>query len=119
MTHCLDGYQKALFHARQRNYECSRQAFETYLQKSPHHCKAWISFAQMERQTNRARCSYVLRKGLRENPDSACILQALGLYELKRKNYKLSKDLLLKSVQIDPAMAAVLRWKQVRDMPYS
>ena len=59
-----------------------RRAFEGLLTRQPSMCKAWVSYAQMEKRSHVGRgeerwqrCRSVLQRGLAANPTSACLVQ--------------------------------------------
>lgn len=87
-------------------------------------CKAWVSYAQMEKRCARApdsgctdrwaRCRQVLQRGLTANPSSSCLIQAWGLMELQRGNWLAAVMLLERSAMLDVACQPVLKWHVVQ-----
>ncbi|KIZ02203.1 hypothetical protein MNEG_5750 [Monoraphidium neglectum] len=84
-------YEAALELSRQQQHGAAREAFEELLRAHPNMCKAWVSYAQMEKRIGRLGdpqrlhiARFVLQRGLSSNPDSACLAQAWGLLELQR-----------------------------------
>lgn len=115
-----DMYEHALELSRQEKYDQAREAFERLLQQHPSFCKAWVSYAQMERRMSRiadplrlAVARQILQRGLSTNPDSGCLAQAWGLMELQKGNFWAAVRLLERSVVMDPFLTPVLRWKPV------
>eukprot|EP00775_Hariotina_reticulata_P002867 gene2867-3159_t len=113
-------YEHALELSRQEQYEEARAVFEDLLRQYPSMCKAWVSYAQMERRLGRIADPFhfhmarqILQKGLQLNPDSGCLAQAWGLLELQKGNLWAAIRLLERSVDMDPVLAPVLRWKPV------
>lgn len=113
-------YSLALHLARGENYQGARDAFEVLLLQYPHMCKAWVSYAQVERRLGRISdpnrfeaARQVLQRGLQLNPGSACLAQAWGLMELQRGNWWAAVRLLERCVVMDPANSPVLRWHPV------
>eukprot|EP00878_Enallax_costatus_P037281 GHUV01042099.1.p1 GENE.GHUV01042099.1~~GHUV01042099.1.p1 ORF type:complete len:195 (+),score=66.28 GHUV01042099.1:33-617(+) len=75
---------------------------------------------QMERRLGRTHdplrfhvARHILQKGLQMNPDSGCLAQAWGLMELQRGNVWAAVRLLERSVDMDPFLKPVLKWKPV------
>eukprot|EP00878_Enallax_costatus_P002901 GHUV01003095.1.p1 GENE.GHUV01003095.1~~GHUV01003095.1.p1 ORF type:complete len:243 (+),score=73.17 GHUV01003095.1:136-864(+) len=115
-----DLYEYALELARQEKYDQARTAFEALLEQQPNMCKVWVSYAQMERRLGRTHdplrfhvARHILQKGLQMNPDSGCLAQAWGLMELQRGNVWAAVRLLERSVDMDPFLKPVLKWKPV------
>lgn len=115
-----DMYERALELSRQEKYDQARVAFEQLVQQHPTFCKAWVSYAQMERRMGRisdplrlAVARQILQRGLATNPDSGCLAQAWGLMELQKGNFWAAVRLLERSVVMDPFLTPVLRWKPV------
>lgn len=113
-------YEAALLYARSGEYRASRVLFERLLRQQPDSCKAWVSFAMMEKRCASssaserfAKCRAVLQRGLQLNPDAACLVQAWGLMELQKGNWWAALLLLERSVRIDPRLKPVLNWSQV------
>ncbi|GBF90047.1 hypothetical protein Rsub_02755 [Raphidocelis subcapitata] len=114
-------YAVALELARAERYGAARDAFEALVRAHPHCCKAWVSYAQMEKRVGRNGeperlqiARYILQRGLSSNPDSACLAQAWGLLELQRGNFWAAVRLLERCVVMEPANAPVLKWLPVR-----
>eukprot|EP00879_Flechtneria_rotunda_P021515 GHRR01022676.1.p1 GENE.GHRR01022676.1~~GHRR01022676.1.p1 ORF type:complete len:140 (+),score=15.73 GHRR01022676.1:193-612(+) len=68
--------------SRQEHYHQAREAFEALLEQHPRLCKAWVSYAQMERRLGRTHdplrmevARQILQRGLQRNPDSGCLAQ--------------------------------------------
>lgn len=113
-------YSAALDLARKQRYQEAEAAFENLLSEHPNVCKAWVSYAQMEKRSNKQsavdkyfRCREVLQRGMSHNPQSACLAQAWGLMELQRGNLLGAVKLLERCVRLDPNLAPVLNWAQV------
>jgi tetratricopeptide (TPR) repeat protein len=113
-------YEYALDLARQEKYDQARTAFEELLEQHPQMCKVWVSYAQMERRLSRTHdplrlqvARQILQKGLQMNPDSGCLAQAWGLMELQKGNFWAAVRLLERSVDLDPVLKPVLKWKPV------
>lgn len=96
--------------------------FEGLLTRQPGMCKAWVSYAQMEKRSRATsgrgeerwqHCRSVLQRGLAANPTSACLVQAWGLMELQRGNILAAVMLLERCAVLDPSCRPVLRWHQV------
>ncbi|GLC54770.1 hypothetical protein PLESTB_000904100 [Pleodorina starrii] len=99
----------------------SRRTFEHLLTQQPSLCKAWVSWAQMEKRCHRSnqserwhRCREVLQRGLELNPSSSCLIQAWGLMELQRGNWLAAVMLLERSARLDSRCVPVLSWQHVR-----
>lgn len=112
-------YGSALELARKQLYNEARDTFETLLSQHPHLCKAWVSYAQMEKRMNKHRppygqCREILQRGMLYNPSSACLAQAWGLMELQRGNLLGAIKLLERCVTLDPNLSPVLSWAQVQ-----
>ncbi|GIL47759.1 hypothetical protein Vafri_3943 [Volvox africanus] len=114
-------YEQALEYARLEAYEDARSAFEHLLNRQPSFCKAWVSWAQMEKRCCRYnqserwhRCRAVLQRGLELNPSSSCLIQAWGLMELQRGNWLAAVMMLERSARLDARCVPVLRWHHVR-----
>lgn len=77
----------------------------------------FVSHAQMQRIVFKSmpRCRWVLRQGLRANPESPILVQAWGLHEMQRENHLLGIALLTLAVELDPSMEPVTRWKNHRE----
>lgn len=100
----------------------ARDAFTQYLSKQPHSCRVWVMWAQMEKRAEARgnagssfRAREVLQKGLEINKDSACLISAWGLTELKRGNLYAAKAMLERAAEIDASVLPVLRWERVRE----
>mmetsp|Transcript_10585 Transcript_10585/g.28979 ORF Transcript_10585/g.28979 Transcript_10585/m.28979 type:complete len:206 (+) Transcript_10585:1438-2055(+) len=114
-------YEYVLEDARaKRTYEIAREKFEKYLQENPRECKAWVSYAMMEKRNNphspeaqHRACRAILQRGLQLNPNSTCIIQAFGLLELRRNNSLAALMMLERCVRLDPKLHPVLNWSQV------
>ncbi|GLI59047.1 hypothetical protein VaNZ11_000875 [Volvox africanus] len=114
-------YEQALEYARLEAYEDARSTFEHLLNLQPSFCKAWVSWAQMEKRCYRYnqserwhRCRAVLQRGLELNPSSSCLIQAWGLMELQRGNWLAAVMMLERSARLDARCVPVLRWHHVR-----
>eukprot|EP00803_Ostreobium_quekettii_P006328 evm.model.scf_387.5 EVM.evm.TU.scf_387.5 scf_387:82475-83755(-) len=90
-TRCERMYARALEAARCQDFEAGRTAFEELLEEFPGMCKAWVSYAQMEkratrrggRKSSRERWEsvrQVLQRGMTFNPRSACLAQLLDFF---------------------------------------
>eukprot|EP00877_Chromochloris_zofingiensis_P006341 jgi/Chrzof1/1960/Cz10g28010.t1 len=113
-------YDYALKLSREEDYKGARQAFEVLLRRYPFLCKAWVSYAQMEKRIGRRSdpdrmeaCRVILQRGLQLNPSSACLAQAWGLMELQKGNFWAAVRLLERCVTLDPSCSPVLKWKPV------
>ncbi|EFJ50551.1 hypothetical protein VOLCADRAFT_88469 [Volvox carteri f. nagariensis] len=98
-----------------------RSTFEHLLHRQPSLCKAWVSWAQMEKRCHRFnqserwhRCRAVLQRGLELNPSSSCLIQAWGLMELQRGNWLAAVMMLERSARLDDRCVPVLRWQHVK-----
>mmetsp|Transcript_26711 Transcript_26711/g.58155 ORF Transcript_26711/g.58155 Transcript_26711/m.58155 type:complete len:231 (-) Transcript_26711:231-923(-) len=110
-------YEKALEYTRHQRYAQARRTFQQCVAGSPDFCRAWVSYAQMEKKcNNRESCREVLQLGLKLNPRSACLLQAWGLHELQEGNGLKAYGLLESSVRYDARNAHVLKWKAVKEV---
>jgi len=76
-------YEEALQHTRIQQYDRARRSFQNCVAVWPDFCRAWVSYAQMEKKFSREDCRQVLQLGLKLNPRSDCLLQAWGLLELQ------------------------------------
>ncbi|KAF5834089.1 hypothetical protein DUNSADRAFT_9403 [Dunaliella salina] len=118
---CKPDYEHVLEDARaKRTYEIAKAKFESYLQENPRECKAWVSYAMMEKRNNphspeaqHKACRAILQRGLALNPTSTCIIQAFGLLELRRNNSLAALMMLERCVRLDPKLHPVLNWSQV------
>ena len=109
-------YRRSLELSRKSMIEEARIEFEKTLSDNPKLCKAWVSYAQMEKRIgNMPKCRSILRKGIKYNPESSCIIQALGLHEMQRDNLLLANELLKLAVILDPKNKPVLKWKRIQD----
>ncbi|KAG2441547.1 hypothetical protein HXX76_003168 [Chlamydomonas incerta] len=59
-------------------------------------------------------CSAVLSRGTQALPQGARLWQARGLLELQQGRTEQARGLLEKAVELDPKLAPVLNWKNVR-----
>lgn len=114
-------YECALDLARVEEYRAARKVFEALLVRYPNMCKAWVSYAQMEKRSTKhltmerfERCRLVLQRGLQLNPTSACLAQAWGLMELQKGNFGAAVRLLERCVKLDPNNSPVLKWALVQ-----
>mmetsp|Transcript_35129 Transcript_35129/g.59125 ORF Transcript_35129/g.59125 Transcript_35129/m.59125 type:complete len:242 (+) Transcript_35129:3-728(+) len=106
-------YEEALQHTRIQQYDRARRSFQNCVAVWPDFCRAWVSYAQMEKKFSREDCRQVLQLGLKLNPRSDCLLQAWGLLELQEGNGLQAYGLLESSVRCG-ANANVLKWKIVK-----
>jgi len=106
-------YEEALQHTRIQQYDHARRSFQNCVAVWPDFCRAWVSYAQMEKKFSREDCRQVLQLGLKLNPRSDCLLQAWGLLELQEGNGLQAYGLLESSVRCG-ANANVLKWKIVK-----
>eukprot|EP00195_Chlamydomonas_chlamydogama_P006100 CAMPEP_0202908558 /NCGR_PEP_ID=MMETSP1392-20130828/46474_1 /ASSEMBLY_ACC=CAM_ASM_000868 /TAXON_ID=225041 /ORGANISM="Chlamydomonas chlamydogama, Strain SAG 11-48b" /LENGTH=180 /DNA_ID=CAMNT_0049597957 /DNA_START=179 /DNA_END=721 /DNA_ORIENTATION=- len=110
-------YELALAHARANNWDIARSKFQQLVSKYPTACRGWVSWAQMEKRypsTDRFdRCRQVLQRGLEQNTNSACLIQAWGLMELQRGNLLAALMMLERAVKLEPSCSPVLKWRQV------
>lgn len=108
----------AVTHAKANEFEAARASFQRLTEVHPHACKAYVSWAQMEKRMmddmRFLRCRNVLQAGTARNPDSACLIQAWGLMELQRGNFWAALMMLERAVKIDPKNSPVLKWVPVR-----
>lgn len=114
-------YAYALTLSRAQDHESARRVFEILLARFPNFCKAWVSYAQMEKRLSRSstaagpsKCREILQRGLRLNPSSACLAQAWGLMELQRGNMWAAVRLLERCASLDSTCTPVLKWKLVQ-----
>jgi len=115
-------YHRALELARKQQYEKSRRVFQAISQAYPNLCRAWVSWAQMEKKAGADStvldyegCRAVLQRGLQLNPRSSCLCQAWGLMELQKGNSLAAIKLLDRSAMYDPKCKPVQRWKLYKD----
>ena len=112
-------YERALTLARLERYDEAREKFADFLSQKPDCCKAWVSWAQMEKRAesrghgSSQRPREILQKGLTHNKNSACLIQAWGLTELKSGNVYAARTMLTRAVSIDSSFSPVLKWHPV------
>ncbi|PNH07477.1 hypothetical protein TSOC_006069 [Tetrabaena socialis] len=119
-TSATDTYSEALELARVESFAEARVTFESLLSRQPTMCKAWVSWAQMEKRCHRGserwlRMRSILQRGLTLNPHSACLIQAFGLMELQRGNWLAAVMMLERCARLDANCVPVLRWQLVQN----
>jgi len=121
-------YDTALGLARGEDWTAARRVFQATTEIYPNLCRAWVSWAQMEKKAGAAldeetglvhpdfgACRVILQRGLERNPNSSCLCQAWGLMELQKGNPFAAVKLLDRSAQYDPKCKPVQRWKLYQD----
>jgi len=119
-------YGRALDLARRERWEMARRVFRLTTSLYPDLCRAWVSWAQMEKRAGAAMeedrsvldftaCRAILKKGLELNPQSSCLIQAWGLMELQKGNTVAAVMLLDRCAQYDSACQPVTRWRLYKE----
>lgn len=112
-SHGQELLQAALDASRDGRRSHAERLFLKAIACNPYDSRSYFLFALQIQRRDKTLARHVFSQGYQVNPKDAALLQAWGLFELKQGFQKRAQTLVVRSVQLQPKNAPVLKWRRL------